>query len=105
MEQLAVIASLKEGGSSRARELIANGPPFDAAQEGLTRNTVYVSSHEVVFVFEGHEVEWIVDDLTTAPFRWNVLQAFEAWRPIIDGEPRLAQVAYAWNRESDGVKT
>jgi hypothetical protein len=81
--------------------LIVNGPPFDAAQEGLTRHAVYVSSHEVVFVFEGHEVEWIVDDMATAPFRWNVLDAFETWRPIIDGEPRLAQLAYAWDREQD----
>lgn len=103
MEQLAVIARLKDGTSERARQLVANGPPFDAAEEGLIRHTVYLSSHEVVFVFEGHEVEWIVDNVVTEPFRWKVMQAFDAWRPIIDGEPRIARVAYAWNREPGGV--
>jgi hypothetical protein len=104
MEQLAVIARLKDGTSERARELIANGPPFNAAEERLTRHTVFLSSHEVVFVFEGHEVEWIVDNVATEPFRWKVTQAFDAWRPIIDGEPRLAQVAYAWNSDPRDVK-
>jgi hypothetical protein len=98
MEQLAVIASLKEGSSEQARELLAHGPPFDAGTEGLTRHTVFLSSHDVVFVFEGHEVEWIVDDMATAPFRWNVLEAFDAWRPLVEGEPRVAQVAYTWDR-------
>jgi hypothetical protein len=94
---------LKEGCHERARELIADGPPFDAAEERLTRHTVYLSSHEVVFVFEGHEVEWIVDAVVSEPFRYQVEQAFEAWRPIIDGEPRMATVAYSWDRSSLGV--
>jgi hypothetical protein len=54
-----------------------------------------------VFVFEGHEVEWIVDDVITEPY--DVAIAFEAWRPIIDGKPRIARLAYGWNRESLAV--
>jgi hypothetical protein len=100
MEQLAVIARLKDDSHERAQELIANGAPFDPAEEGLIRHAVYLSSHEVVFVFEGHEVEWIVDDVVTEPFRYQVSKAFEAWRPISEGEPRIARVAYAWERNS-----
>jgi hypothetical protein len=99
MEQIAVVARLKDGMHERAKALIANGAPFDPAAEGLTRHTVYLSSHEVVFVFEAHEVEWILDDVVTEPFRWTVAESFEAWRSLIDGEPRIARVAYAWERE------
>jgi hypothetical protein len=103
MEQIAVIARLKDGMHARAKALIGNGAPFDPAEEGLMRHTVYLSSHEVVFVFEGHEVEWIVDDVVTEPFRWTVAEAFEAWRPLIDGDPRIARVAYAWERDAATV--
>jgi hypothetical protein len=99
MEQIAIVASLKEGMQERARALIANGAPFDPAEEGFARHTVYLSSHEVVFLFEAHEVEWIVDDVVTGPFRWTLSDAIDAWRPLIDGEPRIARVAYAWERE------
>jgi hypothetical protein len=88
----------------RAQELIANGAPFDPAGEGLARHTVYISAGEVVFVFEGHEVEWIVDGVITDPYRWTVSKAFDAWRPIIEGEPRIARVAYRWDRDA-GITT
>jgi hypothetical protein len=104
MEQLAIVARLKEGAEPRAQELIANGVPFDPAEEGLARHAVYISSGEVVFVFEGHEVEWIVDSVVTDPFRWTVSEAFNAWLPIIDREPRIARVAYSWDRESSDVR-
>jgi hypothetical protein len=53
----------------------------------------------VIFVFEAHEVEWIIDDIVNEPFRWTVSDAFEAWRPLLDGSPRIARVAYAWERD------
>jgi hypothetical protein len=96
MEQLAVVARLKSGAEPQAAELIANGPPFDLADSGLTRHTVFLSAGEVVFVFEGHEVEWIVDGMVSDPFQWTVLQAFDVWRELIEGEPRIARAAYAW---------
>src|SRR5436305_6510370 len=56
------------GAEPRAAELIAQGPPFAPAENGLTRHAVYLSAGEVVFVFEGHEVEWIVDGMIDDPF-------------------------------------
>jgi hypothetical protein len=100
MERIAIVARLRDGMTERAKTLIENGAPFDPVEEGLRRHTVFLSSHEVIFVFEAHEVEWIVDDVVTEPFRWAVADAFEAWRPLIDGEPRIARVVYAWERET-----
>jgi hypothetical protein len=99
MEQLAIVARLKPGAEARAADLIVNGPPFDPADSGLDGHTVYLSADEVVFVFEGHEVEWIVDRLVDDPFHWLVSDALERWRPLLEGQPRIARPAYAWKRE------
>jgi hypothetical protein len=61
MKRLAIVARPKKGSESRASELIAAGPPFDLEHTSLARHSVYLSATEVVFVFEGHEVEWMVD--------------------------------------------
>jgi hypothetical protein len=100
MEQLAIVARLKPGVEARAAELIANGPPFDLRESGLESHTVYLSADEVVFVFEGREVEWIVDRLVDDPFHWLVTSALDRWRPLVEGQPRIARPAYAW--KSDG---
>ena len=99
MQQLAVIARLKTGAEPRAAELIAGGPPFDPAESGLDRHAVYLSAGEVVFVFEGPEVEWIVDAMIENPFRWPLTAAFDEWRPLVEAPPRIARPAYAWARE------
>jgi hypothetical protein len=96
MEQLAIVARLKSGTESRAAELIAQGPPFDPAETGLTRHAVYLSSGEVVFVFEGHEVEWIIDSLVSDPFQWMVSMALDKWRPLIKEHPRVAREVFHW---------
>ena len=100
MKQLAITARLKSGAEPCAAELIAKGPPFDPAESGLSRHAVYLSAGEAVFVFEGPEVEWIVDGMIQNPFEWVVLAAFEAWRPLLEGQPRIARPAYAWERGS-----
>jgi hypothetical protein len=97
MEQLAIVARLKPGAEPRAAELIARGAPFDPHAIGLRRHTIFLSAGEVVFVFEGDEVEWTVDNLIDEPFHWEVLSAFEEWRSIVEGQPRLARLAFAWS--------
>lgn len=93
MQRLAVVARLKPEAAARAAELIASGPPFDPKAVGFQRHSVYLSSGEVVFVFEGEEVEWMIDDLVDSPFR---SPAFEAWRPLLAEPPRPAREAYFW---------
>jgi hypothetical protein len=97
VERLAIVASLKPGTEERARTLLAAGPPFDPADAGLTRHVVYLSAGEVVFVFEGSEVEWRVDDLVDSPFQWQVSSALEEWREIIAGPPRIARPTFEWS--------
>lgn len=96
MERLAIIAHLREGAEQRAVDLVGAGPPFDLAATGIVRHSVYISTTEVVFVFEGHEVEWIVDQLIDEPFHYELQRALEQWRAIIDGRPRVAREHFGW---------
>lgn len=103
MEQIALIARLKPGAEPAAAELIAQGPPFDVSDSGLLRHTVFLSADEVLFVFEGHEVEWIVDRLVDEPFQWPLLAAMDEWRPLLVDHPRIARCRYSWAAEGEGA--
>ena len=96
MKQVAIVARLKDGAEPRAAELLEQGPPFDPAERGFERHAVYLSATEVVFVFEGPEVDAILDDLVGEPFSWLLSAALDDWRPLIDGQPRIARSAYSW---------
>jgi hypothetical protein len=100
MERVVIVARLQEGSGPRAAELIAAGPPFDLAETGIVRHSVYLSAGEVVFVFEGHEVEWMVDDLIDDPFQPKLQRAFDAWRSIVDGSPRIARERFGWEAQN-----
>ena len=99
MERVAIIARLKEGSEQRAAELVGAGPPFDLTDTGLVRHSIYISAGEAVFVFEGHEVEWIVDQLIDEPFHYELQRALEQWREIVDGQPRVARERFGWQLE------
>jgi hypothetical protein len=99
MERLALIARLKPGTEVQAEELIARGPPFDPSEAGFERHSVYLSATEVVFVFEAHEVEWLIDELVANPFQWMVTEAFSQWSELVDGHPRIARAKFVWQRE------
>ena len=99
MERVAIIARLKEGSEQRAAELVAAGPPFDLADTGIVRHSIYISPSEAVFVFEGNGVEWIVDELIDEPFHYELQRALDQWREIVDGPPRVARERYGWQLE------
>lgn len=98
MERLALIARLKPGSVPRAKELIAKGPPFDVQASGLVRHSIFLSATEVVFVFEAPEVEWLVDALIHEPFQWELHEALDEWRPLVEAEPRMAREEFLWER-------
>jgi hypothetical protein len=99
MERLAIVARLKEGTATRAGELLEQPPPFDLDESGLLRHNIYLSAGEVVFIFEGDQVEWIVDEQLAGQFFHPLLaDALDAWRPLVDGPPRIARERFSWER-------
>jgi hypothetical protein len=98
LERVAIIARLKPGAEMRAAELVSAGPPYDLGGSGFERHSVYLSATEVMFVFEAHEVEWLVDALVDEPFHWMLDEALDKWRPLVDGPPRIAREVFSWER-------
>jgi hypothetical protein len=52
MNRLVVAVPLREGGYEAARRLLERGPPIDLEATRFDRHEVYLTRHEVVFVFE-----------------------------------------------------
>jgi hypothetical protein len=102
MRRLAIVVPLKEGAAKDAERLLSGSPPFDPAEAGFTRHSVYLTSNEAVFVFEGPEVEWRLDDLVGDLFHPALHMAALEWEKIEDGRPRLGREAYFWERR-DGA--
>jgi hypothetical protein len=95
MQRVAVVARLKPGSAERARELIAEGPPFDPEAIDLQRHVVYLSDDVAVFVFEGGRVNALVRAVARGD---TGTAAFAAWEPILAGIPRLVQEEFSWER-------
>jgi hypothetical protein len=107
-ERVTVIVPLKAGHDDRAKELVAQGPPFDPAGLGLERHEVFISAREAVFVFSGPHVREKLEHATRNPALWR---AGLAWRACIAGRPRLsnplerlpadAQPVFSWGANDD----
>jgi hypothetical protein len=108
-EQVAVIVPLEAGHADRARELVAQGPPFDPGALGLERHEVFVTAREAVFVFAGPQVREKLEHATRNPTLWR---AGLAWRACMAGRARLsnplealptdgAQPVYSWAADDD----
>lgn len=102
MKRLAVVVPLKEGAQKDAERLLFGGPPFDPADAGFTRHSVYLTSKEAVFVFEGPEVEWSLDDLVSDFFHPALHLAELEWEKIEQGRPRIGREAYFWEQRDGG---
>jgi hypothetical protein len=94
-----VIVPLKEGALERARALAAGGPPFDPAATALTRHQLLLTPAEAIFVFEAESEEGLAALLGAV----DVWAAASAWHDVIAGPPRLAEVAYSWERPEPRV--
>jgi hypothetical protein len=93
MQRIVVIAKLKPDSHIAAAEILRAGPPYDPADIGLVRHGVYLSGSEVVFVFEGPDVEQQLAALLNDP---ATSAAFSMWAPLLDGTPSAAHELFYW---------
>ena len=100
MSRLVLVARLRPGAQAKAAALLENGPPFNPVSVGLAGHFAFLSSEEVVFVFEGPEVEWTVDDLVNHPI---AAAALEPWRKLGDGLPRVAEELFVWESRQEAA--
>jgi hypothetical protein len=89
-----VVAPLTRGAGKAAEALIAAGPPFDLAGTGVTTHSVFLSGGEVVFLFEGPDLDLSLEGVAGDPV---VSAAFARWAPLLAGAPRVAHETYRWS--------
>ena len=94
-----VVVPLREGVIERVRELVANGPPFDPLETALTRHKLLLTPQEAIFVFETQTDKGLAALLS----QFDIWAAAVAWDDLVDGSPRLAEVAYNWERPEPRV--
>lgn len=104
MERVAVIARFDPGQREAVQALLEAGPPYDLTESTIDRHTAYLTSREVVFVFEGPDVDWDVDDIADEFFRPAVREALAEWHKVVDEEPRLGRPVFIWQRGSGAVR-
>jgi hypothetical protein len=98
MNRLMIVARLRSDAHDEAEVLLHKGPPFDPARVGLERHAAYLTAGEVIFLFEGPEVEWVVNELVDDPV---ISSYFEPWQKLIEGTPRLAHERYYWSHAEE----
>lgn len=96
VEQVAVVLPLRPGGLGAARELVAEGPPFDPAEAEIERHAVFLTEREAIFVFSGSDacdhVRSFMDDMAV----WH---AADRWAACLDGPPRLAEATFSFSAD------
>jgi hypothetical protein len=94
MDRVVMVASLKSEARGRARELAEQKPRFEDAP-GFDRMAVYLSESEVVFVFEGPDVDRSIRAILNDPVSSAGLSP---WLPLFDGPLHHASEVYFWER-------
>lgn len=93
VERVVVTARLKPGSEDAAADIVRSGPPYDPGEIGLIRHGVYLGGSEVVFVFEGPNLEQELLDLLNDR---TASAAFAVWGPLLEGSPLIAHELFYW---------
>ena len=89
-----IVVPLRKRALAEAAALIEQGPPFDLAALGIERHEVLLSEREVIFLFEGTQLDETMQRLLRDPSVW---QAASGWSRVIAGRPRLAEQRFGWH--------
>jgi hypothetical protein len=89
-----IVVPLRKRALAEAAALIERGPPFDFAALGIGRHEVLLSEREVIFLFEGKQLDETMERLVRDPSVWR---AASGWSRVIAGPPRLAERRFGWH--------
>jgi hypothetical protein len=95
MRRFLVTATLKEGSEDAVRAILSKGPPFQLPETSLERHFVFLTSNELVFVFEGARAEEEVARLLSDS---GVLGQASELGSHIEGPPRTPREVFHWER-------
>ena len=96
---LALVLPILPESHDAARELLAEGPPFDPEALGLDSHHVFLTASEAIFVFESKLGAAALEPLLADPELW---QSAAAWHDHLAGPPRIAEDVFSWDRARNG---
>lgn len=105
MKQVLVVFDLHEGVELDAERLAAAEPPVDLERAGFQRLAVYVTHHEAIFVFEGEDPRWRIDELVDDFLQPAVRDRLDEWRKLADVRTWPARPVFYWEASSDGDRS
>ena len=85
-----IVVPLRKRALADAAALIEQGPPFDLEALGVERHDVLLSEREVIFLFEGEQLDETMQRLVRDPSVW---QAASGWARVIAGRPAARRAA------------
>lgn len=94
--RIVVVVPLRDGVQGEVRRLLEIGPPFDPESAGLQQHQVFLTDHEVVFIFDTSDE----DALQRALADPNVWAAASAWAEYADGPARIGDEVFSWAKTS-----
>jgi hypothetical protein len=65
-----IVVPLRKRAHEDAAALIEQGPPFDLEALGIERHDVLLSEREAIFVFEGRQLDEMMQRLVRDPSVW-----------------------------------
>lgn len=96
MDRVIMVVGLKSDARERARELAEQKSPLED-EVGFDRAAIYLSESEVVFVFEGPDVDKSLMATLNDPVSSTTLSP---WLPLFDGPLHRASEVYVWERDA-----
>lgn len=95
LRRLVVVLPIAAEHIDMARDVLAEGPPFDPAAVGLDAHEVLLTGAEAIFLFGLPEGPKTLERILADEDFWTVVSS---WEQIADGPPRIAEVAFDWQR-------
>jgi hypothetical protein len=101
MERYVIAAQLRPGKTTEAEQALADGPPFDPAQAGLSKHAAYLTDQTVYLEFQGETAR-----STALQLAREHLVEVSRWQGIVRGLPKTvtrvpaeARCIYEWAHE------
>ena len=98
MSELIFVVPLKENAREDALRLLRERLPFDLDATELTRQRVYATTREIIFILETAEASATRRLRAGDPSLWKVAGE---WQKLMAGPPRIARPVYSWERSND----
>ena len=93
MDQVVLLARLKDGARERAEQLLTDEARANAPEDAFERGTIFLTDSEVVFLLQGANAAEACRAILNDPARSTVITP---WLPLFEGPLHQAREAYSW---------